>query len=58
MLHTIDFAILFSLITLFIAAAALATKCIAHFIYEAGSLKRGVSTGKKGDFYWLNFPRH
>ena len=57
MVHEIEITTLFIFGFLALAAVVLAVRYITHIFAEVACLTRGLNQGKKGDFYWLNFPR-
>jgi hypothetical protein len=56
MIHEVELALLFTFSFCFFAAAVFAVHFVIQIFSETASLKRGMREGKKGDYYWLNFP--
>ncbi|OGT31382.1 MAG: hypothetical protein A3E87_03365 [Gammaproteobacteria bacterium RIFCSPHIGHO2_12_FULL_35_23] len=57
MIHEIEISTLFTLGFFALTGIVLGVRYVVHIFSEVTCLTRGISTGKKGDYYWLNFPR-
>ena len=57
MIQEIELFILFVIGFFALGMASIGIRYILQLFEDVACLNRGVNHGKKGDFYWLNFPR-